>query len=166
MRHHISALTKKSVATKKIVPWKDSYVNLGEPFSFLCSSGEPIETCSIDFISSSIRSLKIVESKPANEYSYLGRGFEHGDCGIRYWNTSLDMQGTVICAASVIDSDFDEVWEMTELHVSIPSFQVNLEANNKNFQFKENDEMSFLCSSNASAEVPLNISLFLGKVFG
>lgn len=73
------------------------------------------------------------------------------------------MQGTVICAASVINSDF-ELWDMTELHVSIPSFQVNLQANNKNFQFKENEEMSFLCTFNASADVPLNISLFLGKV--
>jgi hypothetical protein len=139
-------------------------VNLGEPLSFVCRASKVIESCSIKFesIGRKARSFRVLDGATRAAFSYQGKGFKNGDCGIKYWNTSLDMQGNVTCSVGFSNVDLELV-ASAKLEVRNPSNRVYLLANNKHFEFNENDEMSFLCTADKAADhSPPNISLFLG----
>lgn len=144
-------------------PLKRTIVNLGDPFSFLCTANQAIESCSIkfEFIGKQSHSFHVLDGARRDAFSYLGRGFGKGDCGIRYRNSTLDMQGNVSCTVGFPNTDL-ELKESTHLVVGFPPDKVYLQASRKKFKFKEHEEMSFLCTSNGAEVAPPNISLFLG----
>lgn len=138
-------------------------MNLGDPFSFLCTANQAIESCSVkfEFIGKKSHSFRVRVGARKDAFSYFGRGFGKGDCGIRYRKSTLDMQGNVSCRVGFPDTDL-ELNEWTHLIVGFPPNEVYLQASRKKFTFKEHEEMSFLCTSDGAEVAPPNISLFLG----
>lgn len=142
---------------------KNTLVMRGEKFEFLCNASKEIESCSIKFVNlgESI-SIRVRDFAKRETYEYFGKGYKQGDCGIRYFNTTLDMQGTVTCRVGFLEGD-EEIEEFTKLDVGIPLSRVELYASNKNFEFIENEEMIFNCSAVGAFPLP-HLTVFLGNI--
>jgi hypothetical protein len=133
----------------------------GEQFEFVCNANEEIDTCSIHFVNLP-NSINVRDAAKKEMYEYFGKGFSKGDCGIRYFNTTLDMGGAVTCRVGFADDD-QEIYKSLELKVGIPMPQVELRASNSNFEFIENDEMIFNCSAIGAVPLPY-LTVFIGKI--
>jgi hypothetical protein len=140
---------------------KHAIVMKGEQFDFVCNASKEIDSCSINFVNLG-QSFKVRDSAKKEKYEYFGKGFSKGDCGIRYFNTTADMQGTITCKVGFAGED-QEIYESIELKVGIPMTLVELSANNKNFEFIEDDEMIFNCSAFGADPLPY-ISVFIGEI--
>lgn len=142
---------------------KQTFVMRGEQFQFVCNASKEIDACSITF-EHIAKGLRVREITKGDEYEYFGRGYKKGDCGIRYFNTTLAMQGNVTCRVGFADDD-REIFESTLLKVGIQPTTVELvelHASNKNFEFLENDDMIFNCTA-PGAVPPPHIAVFIGN---
>jgi hypothetical protein len=119
--------------------------------------GRPIETCVIEFANQNDY-IKMQVNIKKDDYEYFGRGYQRGDCGIRYYAIKPDQNGNVTCTVGFSDLDVESSGS-TNLIVAIAPTTINLESRN---EFREGEEMRISCTATGSRPAS-SVSILLGN---
>jgi hypothetical protein len=81
----------------------ENYAVDGRDFQISCKASAPIKKCVFQFEKSTVIDV-LEEFKDPLKYSYVGAGFENGDCGIEI-EGKWDMEEIVSCSVQLKEDD-------------------------------------------------------------
>ncbi|CAB3363206.1 Hypothetical predicted protein [Cloeon dipterum] len=139
-----------------VEPKNAKVVKIGDTFEFLCKASKPIMYCSIK---NTIGSLNMRENTKKDSYEYFGKGFQLGDCGIKFLSVTENLHGNISCTVGLVDNDLEGVGH-TNLIVAIPpnSVQLSIDKN----EYKEKEEIVMSCRALGGRPAP-TVTLYLGN---
>ncbi|CAB3363213.1 Hypothetical predicted protein [Cloeon dipterum] len=110
-------------------------------------------------IKNTIGSLNMRENTKKDSYEYFGKGFQLGDCGIKFLSVTENLHGNISCTVGLVDNDLEGVGH-TNLIVAIPpnSVQLSIDKN----EYKEKEEIVMSCRALGGRPAP-TVTLYLGN---
>lgn len=122
----------------------ENYAIDGRDFQINCKASAPIKKCVFQFEKSTI---DVPEGfKDILKFSYVGDGFEKGDCGIEI-EGKLNMEGKVTCIVQLREND-QNLTANGKIKLDVNVGRAIFESNSNKlgvFQFNEGQSMQFFC---------------------
>jgi hypothetical protein len=158
-------MLKATVKEPSLVMFKaENYAMDGFDFQIICKASAPIKNCSFQFENSTI---KVPDGyKDTFKFSYVGAGFESGECGIEIegkWN----MDGKVSCGVQLGD-DNQNLTAHGKIIMDTPIGKSILISNSNDvygLQFNEGQPVQFGCRAESgkysSATLLLGIKIII-----
>jgi phage-related tail fiber protein len=143
------------------MPKAEIYAIEDHDFKVICKASDPIKHCAFQFENSTI---KVPDGfKNIYKFSYVGAGFESGECGIEI-EGKRNMEGKVSCGVQLRD-DNQSLTAHGKIIMDRPIGKAILVSNSndgyRTLQFNEGQSLQFGCRAE-SGKYP-NAKLLLGK---